>query len=272
MNETEEEQTTEIRRNLAILMNTIIHECTFFTVNLKTTHDDTVHAQYNNVEDFKDVNDLQYLAYNWMRFNQLNENKSILFTYWVTKTNLTLVQKQVIAALTKILESDHTNNWQAQLLTAETEPYIMQSIFLTNNNYPQLIIPGLTCTKVGFSRTFNAEMPIYFKQFNDYYYLWQKDNYWSYYQKELVNLDPKGNTSQLKKPVANLLADTIATLRNKAQNRDHTLTDNNQQPITYLTLANLVQTQTALNKNLKQVKNQPHYQPLVNYLTRELNA
>ena len=272
MNEKEEEQTKEIRRNLAILINTMSDDCAFFTVNLKTTHDDTIHAQYDNIEDFKDENDLQYLAYNWMRFNQLNENKSILFTYWVTKSNLEEVREQSIFILTQILKFDHTNNWQAQLLTAETEPFVMQSIFLTNNNYPQLVIPGLTCTKVGFSRTFNAKMPDYFKQFNNFYYLWQKDNYWSYYQKELVNLDPKVDTSQLKEPLANLFADAIATLRNKAQNRDHTLTDNNQQPITYLTLANLVQTQTALNKNLKQVKDKAHYQPLVNYLTRELNA
>lgn len=272
MNEKEEEQVNEIRKDLAILMNTISHSCIFFAINLKTTHDDTVHAQYDNVEDFKDANDLQYLAYNWMRFNQLNENKSVLFTYWVTKPNLEEVREQSIFILTKILEFDQTNNWQAQLLTAETEPYIMQSIFLTNNDYPQLVIPGLSCSKVGFEKTFNANMPDYFKQFNDFYYLWQKDNYWHYYQKELVNLDQKVDTSQLKEPIANLFDDAIFTLHNKARKRYDISADNNQPPITYLTLANLVQNQTAINKNLKQIKNKQHYQPLVNYLTRELNA
>lgn len=272
MNETEEEQTTKIRKSLIPLIGIISNKCAFFTVNLKTTHNDTIHAQYDNIEDFMDERDLQYLAYNWMRFEQLNENKSILFTYWVTKTNLTLVQEQVIAALTKILNFEKTNSWQIQLLTAKTEPFVMQSLFLTNNNYPQLVLPGLTCTKIGFSKTFNADMPTYFNQFNNYYYIWQKNNAWPYYQKELINLDHNVNTSELKKPITDLFDSAITTLRKKAHNRYHTLAASNQQPITYLTLANLVQTQTALSKNLAQIKDQPHYQPLVNYLKAELNA
>lgn len=272
MNETEEEQTTKIRKSLILLIGIISNKCVFFTVNLKTTHNDTIHVQYDNAEDFMAERDLQYLAYNWMRFNRLNENKSILFTYWVTKTNLALVQEQVIAALTKILAFEQTNSWQAQLLTAETEPFVMQSLFLTNNNYPQLILPGLTCTKTGFTKTFNADMPNYFNQFNNYYYVWQKDNAWPYYQKELINLDHNVNTSELKKPIANLFDSAITTLRKKAYNRYHTSAAINQQAITYLTLANLVQTQTALSKNFAQIKDQPHYQPLVNYLTHELNA
>lgn len=272
MNEKEEDQVTKIRKSLIPLIGIISDKCVFFTVNLKTIHDDTIHAQYDNVEDFKDENALQYLAYNWMRFNRLNENKSVLFTYWVTKTNLALVQEQVITALTKILKFEKTNSWQAQLLTAETEPYVMQSLFLTNNNYPQLIIPGLTCTKIGFSKTFNADMPNYFNQFNNYYYVWQKDNAWPYYQKELINLDHNVKTNELKKPLANLFDSAITTLRKKAHNRYDDLANSNQQPIIYLTLANLVQTQTALSKNLAQIKDQSHYQPLVNYLKAELNA
>lgn len=78
MNEKEEDQVTKIRKSLIPLIGIISDKCVFFTVNLKTIHDDTIHAQYDNVEDFKDENALQYLAYNWMRFNRLNENKSVL--------------------------------------------------------------------------------------------------------------------------------------------------------------------------------------------------
>lgn len=209
----------------------------------------------------------------WHNFDQLLQPKSIILTYFVRADALEEVKEQGLAVLNNLIAQDATDNWQAQLFTSDTKPFIMQSIFVTNNNYPQLIMPGRALYSAGFYQQFDILLPDYLKQFYDYYYVWQEDNFWSYYQKEIVSLEPQMDLAALKKPITTLFKNSIATLRYRAKKSyedpqiHYTIA-----PITYLTLADVIKNQTGISKPIEQIKNDPAYQKLFTYLVDKLNG
>lgn len=224
------------------------------------------------------TNDKDYDPYaltaSWNHFNQLLQPKSMLLTYFVRADALLAVKKQGLAVLQNLIAQDVTDNWQAQLLTKKTKPFMMQSIFLTNNNYPQLIIPGRALFSAGFYQQFDLLLPEYLKQFYDYYYVWQENNFWSYYQKEIVSLEPQMDLMALKKPITALFKNNIATLCYQAKKsaKDSQQIHYNVNQITYLTLADAIKNQTGISKPIAQLKNDPDYQKLFTYLVNRLNG
>lgn len=266
-----DEQITQI---LAPLGKKTSHKCAYLDLLLLAPKAD---INYDLDVEFG-TNDKDYdphaLTAGWNHFDQLLQPKSMLLTYFVSADACLTVQEQGLAVLQDLIAQDVTDNWQARLFTNETKPFIMQSIFLTNNNYPQLIVPGRALFSGGFYQQFDILFPEYLKQFYDYYYVWQEDNFWSYYQKEIVSLEPQMNLMTLKKPITALFKNNIATLRYQAKKsfKDSEQIHYNVNQITYLTLADLIKTQTRIGKPIEQIKNNSDYQKLFTYLVNKLNG
>lgn len=220
-----------------------------------------------------DYQDHDLLISDWQHFDQLRQPKSLLVTYFARPAALNKLKNAILSALNQLVALDTTNNWQARLLTKDTKPFIMQSIFLTNNTYPQLIVPGLTVTGMQFNAQFDTPMPDYFKQVRNYYYIWQKDNYGPYYQKELLNLDPNVDFNKLKTAITSFYEQGLATLHYQVKKYQDSDYDNyNVEPIMYLSLAKLIQNQTQITHNLQQIKTDKSFAPIINYLIKQLNA
>jgi len=264
----------QIRQILAPLGKKTSHQCAYLGLSLLAPKAD---INYDFDIEFG-TNDKDYdphaLTAGWNHFDQLLQPKSMLLTYFVSTDALLPVKKQGLAVLQDLITQDATNNWQAQLLTSETKPFIMQSIFLTNNNYPQLIVPGRALFSGGFYQQFDILFPEYLKQFYDYYYVWQENNFWSYYQKEIVSLEPQMDLAALKKPIAALFKNYIATLRYQAKKsfKDSQQIYYNVNQITYLTLDDLIKTQTGISKPIEQIKDDADYHKLFTYLVNKLNG
>ena len=220
-----------------------------------------------------DYQDHDLLISDWQNFDQLRQPKSLLVTYFVRPAILNKIKKAVLNALNQLVALDATNNWQARLLTKNTKPFVMQSIFLTNNNYPQLIVPGLTVTGMQFNAQFEVAMPDYFKQVRNYYYIWQKDNYEPYYQKKLINLDPNVDFNKLQTAIARFYEKGLAILHYQVKKRQYSDYGNyDVAPIMYLSLDKLVQCQTQIEHDFAQIKTAAHYAPILNYLIKQLNT
>lgn len=264
----------QIIKILEPLAKKISHKCAYLNLLFLAPKAD---INYDLDVEFG-TNDKNYdpyaLTVSWNHFDQLLQPKSMLLTYFVRADALLTVKEQGLAVLQDLIAQDATNNWQACLLTSKTKPFIMQSIFLTNNNYPQLIVPGRALFSAGFYQQFNILLPDYLKQFYDYYYVWQEDNFWPYYQKEIVNLEPQMNLMTLKKPLTILFKNYIATLRYQAKKsvKDSQQIHYHVNQITYLTLDDLIKTQTGISKPIEQIKNSPDYQKLFTYLVNKLNG
>lgn len=264
----------QIIKILAPLGKETSHKCAYLDLLLLAPKAD---INYDLDVEFG-TNDKNYdpyaLAAGWNNFDQLLQPKSMLLTYFVSADALLTVKKQGLAVLQDLIAQDATDNWQARILTSATKPFIIQSIFLTNNNYPQLIVPGRALFSGGFYQQFDILFPEYLKQFYDYYYVWQEDNFWSYYQKEIVSLEPQMDLAALKKPITILFKNYIATLRYQAKKsfKDSEQIHYNVNQITYLTLDDLIKTQTGIDKPIEQIKNNSNYQKLFTYLVNKLNG
>ena len=258
----------KIAQILVPLLETLSHECAYNSFSF-------VAPEINIGNEFctnADYQEPDLLVSGWQHFDQLRQKKSMLVTYFVRPAMLKKVKETALKAVNDLVLLDVTDNWQAQLLTKETKPFVMQSIFLTNNNYPQLIVPGLTLDGMNFNVQFDTAMPNYFKRVRNYNYVWQKNNYWPYYQKELINLDPKTDPNKLKKAIGKFYEQGLATLHYQAKNNKYSdYGSYDVEPIMYLSLAKLIQSQTQLKYNLKQMKTDQNFAPIINYLTKKLN-
>lgn len=257
----------KITKILAPLLENLGHECVYNSFNLVAPEIDMGNEFCTNI-----AYDESELVGGWQHFDQLMQKKTMLLTYFVRPAILDQVKEMALKAVNELVKLDVTDHWQARLLTKDTKPFIMQSIFLTNNNYPQLLVPGLTLGGMNFDVQYNMPMPNYFNRVRNYNYVWQKDNYWHYYQKEIINLDPKVDPSTLKPAMDRFYEQGLATLHYQAKNEHYSRYGSyDVEPIMYLSLAKLIQSQTQLKYDLKQMKADQNFTPIINYLTKQLN-
>lgn len=258
----------KVAQILVPLLENLSHECVYNSFSF-VAPEAQIGNQFCTNADYQEPD---LLVSGWQHFDQLRQKKSMLVTYFVRSAMLNQVKKAALKAMNDLVLLDVTANWQAQLLTKDTKPFVMQSIFLTNNTYPQLIVPGLTLDGMNFNVQFDTSMPNYFKRVRNYNYVWQKDNYWHYYQKELINLDHKVELNDLRPAIANFYEQGLAILHYQAKNHNYSdYGSYDVEPIMYLSLAKLIQSQTQLKYDLTKMKADKKFLPIINYLTKQLN-
>lgn len=122
-----------------------------------------------------------------MQLNSM-QIKSILVSCLVRNYQVTEI-KQVLPQLAPLLIKNPTNTiWHSSLLTTASSDYTLVNLFLTNNNQPHLIHPGLVCAQ-DLCQNYHfslKDLPV--QQLANQTYVWHEKPIADYFTKQITYL------------------------------------------------------------------------------------
>lgn len=204
------------------------------------------------------ANDYPYfLIYNAL---MLDYDKSSLLTCLVLPDNVDKAKQIILKIGNSLVDLDATSNWQAKFITNKCQTYYLLNLFLTNNNYPQLVHLGSDCKASELSYHYSNCVNTVVNNFKDenyakgytqfghtnkdadqvkdrmdfLTYLWEPIKPHKFLSKQIVKLDNELSDEEINKTIDKIYDQSIHYLKHYD---DDSFTSSNPVPIRYLTPA-----------------------------------
>lgn len=130
-----------------------------------------------------------------MQNSSINNDKSILFSVLVNKYQIDTVTNSLIQLGKQISQNSTylTKKWHVKLLKTNLNEFTLINLFMTTNEYPQIIFLGydIACFLYGYLQNTRSyrNYKLIFKPLCKCKYLWHTSNPSEFYKANLVSLD-----------------------------------------------------------------------------------
>lgn len=262
----------------------------------KTTFD--YNKFYLSAEESRKITSNDYLYFLLYNALMLDYDKSSLITCLVLPNNVDKVKQIMLKIGNSLVDLDATSNWQAKFITNKCQAYYLLNLFLTNNNYPQLVHLGSGCKASELSYHYSKYVNVVVDNFKDdnyakgytqfghtnkdadqvkdqmdfLTYLWEPIKPHEFLSKQIVKLD-----NELSDKEINIAIDKIydQSIHNLKHYDDDSFTSSNPVPIRYLTPATIFANFSFHDKpthqlDLKQFVKSEIGSKVMNYLAQSL--
>lgn len=262
----------------------------------RTTYD--YNKLYLSAEESSKITSNAYAYFSLYNALMLDYDKSGLITCLALPNNVNKVKQIMLKIGDSLVDLDATSNWQAKFITNKCQTYYLLNLFLTNNNYPQLVHLGSGCKASELSYHYSKYVNVVVDNFKDdnyakgytqfghtnqdadkvpdqmdfLTYLWEPIKPHKFLSKQIVKLDNELSDEEINKEIDKIYDQSIHYLKHYY---DDSFTSSISVPIRYLTPATIFANFNFHDKpthqlDLKQFAKSEIGDKVMNYLAQSL--